>query len=447
MSLMSDRMKKEKKKNNKIILAGCLLAVLVLFGAAGYGILENENSAESEVMQKGNSEEFLSKETTQEELEECQSDEEYLENQTGIETENTASLSEESDLEERIEEYIQNMSLEEKAAQLFIITPESLVGIGTVTAAGDTTKKAFEEYPVGGLVYFEKNLISSDQVNSMLSNIQKYSMERMNLPAFTCLDEEGGTVTRISRTGKFDVPDIESMEIIGQNQNVEAAYEAGSQMGAYLSELGFNIDFAPVADVLSNPDNEVVKHRSFGSDPNLVSEMCLAVCQGLQEHQVCAVLKHFPGHGATEADSHKGNAYTLKSLEELQKCEWIPFQNGIDHHVPFIMVGHISLPNITGDDTPASLSEIMIYQILRNQMGYDGIVITDGMNMRAVTLRYSSGEAAVKALQAGVDLILMPTDFKGAYQGILDAVRQGILSEERIDESLRRILAVKMQLM
>lgn len=349
--------------------------------------------------------------------------------------------------DKEIEAYLEQMSLEEKAAQLFIITPESLVGISNVTAASEMTKEAFEQYPVGGFVYFENNLLSGEQVKEMLSNVQKYSMERVNLPAFTCVDEEGGTVARISGTGKFDVPDIENMSAIGMTGDVKAAYDAGGKIGNYLHELGFNVDFAPVADVLSNEKNTVVGRRSFGSDPDLVADMSMAVCEGLREHGVYAVLKHFPGHGATEEDSHQGYAYTEKSLEELQENELIPFQRGIDSNVSFIMAGHISLPNVTGDDTPASLSEIMIGQILREKMGYDGIVVTDAMNMGAVAQHFSASEAAVRALFAGADLILMPQDFKAAYQGVLEAVKRGDLSEERIDESVRRILDVKIRLM
>lgn len=348
--------------------------------------------------------------------------------------------------DKEIEACLEQMSLEEKAAQLFIITPESLVGISNVTAASETTKEAFGQYPVGGFVYFENNLLSGEQVKEMLSNVQKYSMEHVNLPVFTCVDEEGGSVTRISGTGKFDVPDIENMSAIGLTKDIEAAYDAGGKIGNYLHELGFNVDFAPVADVLSNEKNTVVGRRSFGSDPDLVADMSMAVCEGLRENGVYAVLKHFPGHGATEEDSHKGYAYTEKSLEELQENELIPFQRGIDSDVSFIMAGHISLPNVTGDDTPASLSEIMIDQILRETMGYDGIVVTDAMNMGAIAQHFSASEAAVRALLAGADMILMPQDFYAAYQGVLEAVKRGDLSEERIDESVRRILDVKLSL-
>lgn len=344
----------------------------------------------------------------------------------------------------QVEEYLSKMTLEEKVAQLFVVLPESLVDMNTVTAAGDITKRAFDEVPVGGFIYMEKNLCSFEQVKTMLENVQAYSMERLGLPAFICVDEEGGTVTRIGDRSAFDVPDIKNMSEIGKGQNVDEAYHAGEVIGGYLSELGFNVDFAPVADVWSNPNNKVVRYRSFGENPQLVSDMSLAFLNGLQSKGVLGAYKHFPGHGATEGDTHAGYAYTSKSLEQLLECELVPFQTGINQGVQFIMVGHIAVPDLTGDDTPSSVSAILIEQVLREQMGYDGIVITDAMNMGAIVQNYSSAQAAVNALQAGVDIILMPKDFNSAYNGVLEAVEQQILSVERIDESLRRIIKIKL---
>lgn len=346
----------------------------------------------------------------------------------------------------QVEQYIASMTLEEKAAQLFIILPESLMDVGCVTAAGETTEKAMNEIPVGGFMYLQGNLVSYDQAKTMLSNVQKYSMARLGLPAFLSVDEEGGTVTRISRTGRFDVPDIVSMSEIGKTGDAESARQTGTVIGGYLSDLGFNVDFAPVADVLSNPENTVVKFRSFGDDPQLVADMSLALAAGLKEQGIISTFKHFPGHGATAGDTHAGYAYTEKSLEQLQQCELIPFKRAIEQNAGFIMVGHISLPNVTGDDTPASLSPVIIEGVLRGQMGYDGVVVTDAMNMGAIVQQYSSSEAAVKALLAGVDIILMPRDFREAYQGVIDAVNSGTLPLERIDQSLRRILTVKLQM-
>ena len=347
---------------------------------------------------------------------------------------------------EEVQNIVDSMSLEDKVAQLFLVQPEAIVDIGTATAAGDATKQAINKTPVGGFVYFSDNLQSEQQVQDMLRNVQKYSEDRIGLPAFLSVDEEGGTVARVASTGRFDVTDVGDMAKIGASGDVQQAKQAGETIGSYLSELGFNLDFAPDADVLTNPDNTVVKKRSFGSDPQVVSDMSLAVAQGLAQHQVYSVYKHFPGHGATAGDTHQGYAYTNKTLDELKQSELIPFENAIQNNAAFIMAAHISAPRVTGDDTPASLSKTMITDILRGQMGYDGIVVTDAMNMGAVTEQYTSAQAAVKALQAGADVVLMPEDFQQAYQGVLDAVKDGTLTEQRINESVTRIVTVKVHM-
>ncbi len=442
--IIKNKKKRKNRKNRKVLISFfCSLIVLAVLSVAFIIKLNIKHSSnEIDIVEPLCETAKREESKTQNERIERQQGQEKAEKPLYLEEK---IMEQEQDLEMQVEENLNRMSIEEKVAQLFIVTPESLTGVKNVIAAGETTKKMFEQYPVGGFVYFENNLQSSEQVISMLSNVQKYSMECIKLPVFTCVDEEGGTVTRISKKGKFNVPDIGDMSMVGQSGDVQEAYTVGNEIGKYLSELGFNIDFAPVADVLSNPNNQVVKMRSFGSNPDLTADMSMSVCQGIQEHNICAVLKHYPGHGATEEDSHQGYAYTMKSLEELQQCELVPFQRGIDENISFIMAGHISVPNVTGDNTPSTLSKKMISEILRGQMGYQGIVITDGMNMRAITQNYSSAEAAVNALLAGVDIILMPENFQAAYYGVLEAVNHGRLTEDRIDESVKRILLVKLR--
>ena len=362
---------------------------------------------------------------------------------TNTDTDSTQNTSDKVD---KVQQIVDSMSLEDKVAQLFIVQPEAIVDIGTATAAGESTKQAIDATPVGGFVYFSDNLQSEQQVQEMLSNVQKYSKDRTGLPAFLSVDEEGGTVARIAGSGRFDVTNVGNMADIGASGDVEQAKQAGDTIGTYLSDLGFNLDFAPDADVLTNPENTVVKKRSFGSDPQVVSDMSLAVAQGLAQHQVHSVYKHFPGHGATEGDTHKGYAYTNKTLDELKQSELVPFAHAIENGAEFIMAAHISVPNITNDDTPTSLSKTMITNVLREQMGYDGIVVTDAMNMGAVTEQYTSAQAAVKALQAGADIVLMPENFQEAYQGVLDAVKNGELTEQQINTAVTRIVKVKVNM-
>lgn len=343
-------------------------------------------------------------------------------------------------------EYVAGMTLEDKIAQMFVITPDALTGYTDVTAAGNTTKEAYDERPVGGIIYMSNNLKDSEQTETMLTNMQTIAMERTGLPAFLCVDEEGGSVARIANNSNFEVADVGSMSDIGATGDTQNAYNAGNVIGMYLEDLGFNVDFAPVADVLVNEDNEVIGDRSFGSDSEVVAQMVVSELKGLQDAGVYGTVKHFPGHGATSEDSHEGLATTERTLEELMATELIPFQRAIQSEVSFVMVGHIAAPNVTGDDTPASLSEQMITELLRTQMGYNGIVITDGMNMGAITENYSSEEAAVLAVQAGADMILMPKNYEEAYTGLLEAVNNGTISEERINESVIRIVKVKQQM-
>lgn len=368
------------------------------------------------------------------------------EKQSEEETEQEETLSEEEILQMKIEEIMEGMSLEEKTAQMFMITPEALTGVGQVLEAGDMTREAINEYPVGGLIYFTQNLQDPEQVRKMTGNVQNFSEERIGLPMLLSVDEEGGTVTRFGGNAAFDYDASADMDAIGASGDTRLAYELGEKIGSFLHSLGINMDNAPDADVLSNPANTVVKDRSFGSDCSVVSEMALAELKGLEDQGVKGVLKHFPGHGATTADTHAGYAYTDASLEEMKTNELVPFQDGIEAGVDIIMAGHISCPQVTGNEEPASLSEKMINGVLREDMGFSGVVITDAMNMGAIAENYSPAEAAVKAVLAGVDMILMPEDFRQAYTGVLNAVKSGKITEERIDASVYRIVKLKLQI-
>ena len=335
-----------------------------------------------------------------------------------------------------MESSIAEMPIEDKVAGLFIITPEALTGADTVTRAGDTTKDKLRERPVGGLIYFSSNITDAAQLTEMLQNTRGAS----KYPIFLGIDEEGGTVSRVAEKGLAQ--NVGSMSDIGATGDAAAAQEAGVAIGTYLSEYGFNMDFAPVADVVAE-GNTTIGNRSFGSDPNLVAPMVAAAVEGIQNTGVSACLKHFPGLGDTTEDTHNGMATTEKSLDDFNTFDFPVYQAGIEAGAEFVMVSHLSAPNVTGDNTPASLSNKMITEILRGQLGYQGIVITDAMNMTAITDYYTADEAAVMALQAGADIILMPEDFETAYNGVLEAVNNGTITEERINESLRRIFRVK----
>ena len=344
---------------------------------------------------------------------------------------------EEDYLEEIVEACISAMPVEDKVAQLFMVTPESLTGASKVTQAGEKTQEVLNQYRVGGFVYFGDNLVDKEQVTNMISATAGYNLYDM----FFAIDEEGGKVSRVQKS-KIEVPEVGNMSEIGATGDANKAYEAGKTIGQYLRELGFNVDFAPVADVVTATDKATIGDRSFGSDPAVVGQMVQKCAEGIQENGVSACLKHFPGLGDTTTDTHEERVVIEKSLEELQATDFVAFKDAIDAGVDFVMVSHATATGID-EVYPSSLSKKVITEQLRDYLGYDGIVITDAFNMKAITEYYTTEEACVKAIKAGADMILMPENFEAGYNAVLEAVKDGSISEERIDDSLKRIFRVK----
>lgn len=344
---------------------------------------------------------------------------------------------EEDYLEEIVEACISAMPVEDKVAQLFMVTPESLTGASKVTQAGEKTQEVLNQYRVGGFIYFDNNLVDKEQVTNMLSATAGYNLYDM----FFAVDEEGGKVSRVQKS-KIEVPEVGNMSEIGATGDANKAYEAGKTIGQYLRELGFNVDFAPVADVVTATDKTTIGDRSFGSDPAVVGQMVQKCAEGIQENGVSACLKHFPGLGDTTTDTHEERVVIEESLEELQATDFVAFKDAIDAGVDFVMVSHATATGID-EVYPSSLSKKVITEQLRDYLGYDGIVITDAFNMKAITEYYTTEEACVKAIKAGADMILMPENFEAGYNAVLEAVKDGSISEERIDESLKRIFRVK----
>lgn len=340
-------------------------------------------------------------------------------------------------LDEIVDARISEMTLEDKVAGLFLVNPESITGVTTAVKAGEGTKEALEKYKVGGLVYFAKNIQSAEQIKEMLANTASYSAT----PLFLAVDEEGGRVTRLASTLKLE--DVGPMATIGATNDPSQAYAAMQKVGGYLKEHGFNLNFAPVADVLTNPDNKDIGDRSFGSDPSAVASMVTSAASGLKDSGIISCIKHFPGIGAASGNTHTGLVVVDRSLEELRSVELVPYQAAIEAGVPMIMVGHISLPQIIGDNTPATMSSAILSQLLRADLGFNGVIITDAMNMQAITDYYGADEAAIMALKAGADMILMPEDFELAWKGVIAAVQDGTIAEERINDSLKRVYRIK----
>lgn len=339
--------------------------------------------------------------------------------------------------EEKAQALLDGMTLEEKVYQLFIVTPNTLTGLSGVNAAGETTRTALETYPVGGIVYFGENIYSQGQITDMIRASQEYA----KYPLFICVDEEGGRVSRLSGIGVTDT--LDPMAVYGAAGNTGRVRETGQTLGTQLGAVGFNVDFAPVADVVTNPNNTEIGDRSFSDNPEVAAEMVAAMAEGLQDGGTISCLKHFPGHGSTEADSHEGLSATQRTLDELRETELLPFQAGIDAGAEMVMLSHMSAPAITGDDTPCDLSPVIVTELLREELGFTGVIVTDSHEMGAITEYYGCGEAAVMALSAGCDIVLMPMNLEEASAAVLEAIENGTLTEERIDESVLRILTLK----
>lgn len=336
------------------------------------------------------------------------------------------------------------MSLREKVGQLFIVRPEALAENSNAETAPATDRvddaviSRIEEYPVGGIALFSRNITSAEQLPMFISDLQSSS----KYPLFIAVDEEGGRVARIANSDFFNVASYKSMEDIGKSGDASKAEEVGRQIGSYLKELGFNLDFAPVADTNTNPQNIVIGDRSYGSDPALVARMVSAQLDGMHDSGIMGTLKHFSGHGDTKDDTHSGYVSIEKTWDELKECELVPFITALPK-ADMVMVSHITAVNVTSDKLPTSMSETMITGKLRNELGYDGVIITDAMAMGAVADNYTSAEAAVTAVKAGVDIVLMPQNLDEAFNGVMNAVTDGEISMERLDESVLRILKMK----
>lgn len=341
------------------------------------------------------------------------------------------------------------MSLEEKVSQLFIIRPESLDPAFTPDQVhnypecasvklNDSMIKTLEDIPVGGICFFGKNIQNPEQTKSFIKSFQRHS----KLPLFIAVDEEGGRVSRIASTKSFNIKNTDSMEKIGKTGNPEIAYEAGRYISSYLKDFGFNLDFAPVSDINTNPKNIVIGDRAFSENPQRAAIMVKSALKGFHSNKIMACIKHFPGHGDTKDDTHSGYVAVSKTWDEMLPCEIIPFSENL-LETDMIMVAHITAINVTNDGLPSSLSPQMITGKLRKELGYDGVIITDALAMRAITKHYDSGKAAIMTIKAGSDILLMPHDFRAAYNAVLSAVKDGTISESRIDQSVRRILTLK----
>ena len=340
---------------------------------------------------------------------------------------------------------VEKMTLEEKIGQMFVVHLEQLdKSEGGYFEFRQFTKNmadTLEKYPVGGIILFARNIEAIDQTKTLIAEAQKNT----KVPLFIAVDEEGGSVARIGNNSNMHTTSFPVMEEIGAMNDEDYVYNMGVTIGKEIKELGFNLDFAPVADVKTNEYNTEIGDRAFGSDAKLVSKMVKQVVNGLQAQNISATLKHFPGHGSVSGDSHTSPVNADTDLFGLRSTEFKPFQAGIDAGVDFVMISHISISKVTENTVPATMSKLVIQNMLRQELGFSGIIITDAMDMGAITKKYKPGDAAVKAIQAGIDIVLMTPDLEEAYQAVYDAVKAGEITEKQITESVQRIIETKIR--
>lgn len=350
-------------------------------------------------------------------------------------------------MEGLVSEVLDQMTLEQKIGQLFIVSTDSL-DFNAETKMTDQMKENIEKYQPGGVIFFSFNLTTKHNVNNnrkklkrFIRKMQKYS----EVPMFISVDEEGGTVARIANSDAMGTTKFPAMSEIGATGDSRQAYNVGATIGREIAELGFNLDFAPVADISTNADNTEIGSRSFGGDADLVSDMVSQEVRGLQDNGVSATLKHFPGQGDSGDDTHKGFVNLNVTIDRLRDVEFGPFKAGIAAGTDMVMMSHVAVRNITQNEVPASLSSLMVTDILREELQFDNVIITDAMNMKIITKFYDAGEAAVMAIEAGNDMILMPDDFVSAYEAVYEAVQDGTLTERQINQAVSRILTVKIR--
>lgn len=345
-------------------------------------------------------------------------------------------LTPEQKLDELVNTLIGVMPLEDKVAGLFVVTPESITGVGTAVKAGDGTKEALTKYAVGGIIYAGKNIKSEAQFKEMLENTNIYA----NYPLFLAVEEEGGKRSTVSSAGIGTK--VDAAKIIGQSGDTNAAYQAGATLGGTLAGVGINLNFGPVADP-AVADNGWLGERSFGSGAQLTGSMAASVMQGLQSGGVTSCVKYFPGVDGTSEDPEKGLASTDRTEEQFRSEEFTAFQAVIDAGADMIMVSGVAAPGLTGNNEPCVFSDRVITDILRGELGFEGVIISDRLDMAAISDYNGPEEAAIMALRAGCDMLLCPEDFEKAYNGVLQAVQDGTISEERINDALRRIYRIK----
>jgi beta-N-acetylhexosaminidase len=412
-------MRNQKKKHFTLVLSLSVLILLIYFFAVYFVNRNHEHNGTADVSQTNTSNSLETSST--------------IGQSAPLDSQEPTNNSHSLDSDKSIAEQVKNLSLDEKIGQLVIVGVDGYLN-------NQNSIQLIEKYHVGGFILFKRNIKNSDQMVSLLNSLKETNAVN-NLPLFLSIDEEGGRISRMPN----EFLKLPSNQKIGERNNEFISYQIGTILGEQLRMYGFNMDFAPVLDINSNPKNPVIGDRSFGIEPNIVTTLGIQTMLGLQSQNIISVVKHFPGHGDTSEDSHKSMPVVNSDLKRLNSFELIPFRAAIENNVDVIMVAHILLPKLD-EENPASLSEAVITELLRKNMNFDGVVITDDFTMGAIENNYEIGKAAVKSIQAGSDIVLVCHDFdkqETVFNAIKDAVLNGQISIDRINQSVNRIVNLK----
>jgi beta-N-acetylhexosaminidase len=372
------------------------------------------------------------------------------------------ATAEENTIPTDVKQIVADMSLEEKVGQMLMPDFRNWQKQGESKATGftvmnDEVGSIIKKYHLGGVILFAENVVGTEQTTRLVNGLQNASEK---IPLFITIDQEGGIVTRL-QSGT----NLPGNMALGASRNGQYAYLSGTVIGKELSSLGINVNFAPDMDVNNNPANPVIGVRSFSNNPELVSQLGTKLIKGLQDQNIATTAKHFPGHGDTAVDSHYGLPLVNKSQEELRKVELYPFQKAIDSDVDMIMSAHVQFPAF--DNTtytskkdgqqvlvPATLSKKILTGLLREDMGFNGVIVTDALNMQAIAENFGQAEAVIMTINAGTDIALMPApvtsldtvkNLDTVYKAVIQAVHENRIPMSRINESVERILTLKIK--
>lgn len=466
--LRRKRRKKEQTQAFAVLLCAlavvAVLVVMIVFGVnALLGSGSNDKKAKTVEKEVEEVEEVADvqtqEESTQQDVEDGELDDAVSEDEV-VDTDQTASTdnvsqedeaAEQTDPQELTEErkaeildsYVQNMlstlTLEEKIGQMFLVTPQNITGVANAKQAGSSTSAAINQYAIGGLLYDEGNMQDKEQFALMINNTKSFG----KLEMFYAVSDEGGEDSPLSVGGIRETP-LMSQSEIAEGGSASDAYSVGISKSSEFRNLAINLNLAPMADVATNTGSSIAK-RAYGNTVDGVLSLVKSEMKGMSDQNVNCCVKYFPGQGDVTGDTKTARVTSQRTKEELDKTEGVIYKELIEEGVPMIMVSHVTMPKVAGDNIPSSLSSVIVTDILRNELGFQGVIITDYMSKAAITRFYKHADASVMAVQAGVDMIAVPGDFKKSYGGLLKAVQDGEISEERINESVERILKMKYQ--